>query len=413
MFKFTNEKKMDNKHILKWEKQLLDWIENNIFLLGIVFTIILGFVVRYSLRGFVSLDSADFLLPWYEEIEKSGGVKALKYQVGNYNILYQFLIALMTYLPIEPLSAYKSLSCLFDYLLAGCLGAFVLLYTHDKWKGFLAFALVVFSPLVILNSSVWAQCDSIYVFFTVFSLFMLVKKKYVLSFILLGISFSFKLQAIFFVPAILYIYFRKKEFSIFNFIIVPIVMCISSIPGLIQGRSFMSIFSIYYEQQDTYKSMFMNYPSFWTLLCTGSEENYQLLKGAAIILTIVVLRGLMVWYTVQKIKMTNENMIFLSLLLIYTVLFFLPAMHERYSYGLEILSILVAFLNKKTLPLSILLQCISLFTYGNYLFGTGINLVLLSVVNMGIYLMYVLILTKQMSNSQQISDAYSSANRRK
>lgn len=412
MFKFTNGKKTDSKHVLKWEKLLLDWIENNIFLLGIVITIILGFVVRYSLRGFISLDSTDFLLPWYEEIEKAGGVKALKYQVGNYNILYQFLIALMTYLPIEPLSAYKSLSCLFDYLLAGCLGAFVLSYIHDRWKGFFAFALVIFSPLVILNSAVWAQCDSIYVFFGFFSLFMLIKKKYILSFVLLGISFSFKLQAIFFVPVFLYIYFKKKEFSILNFIAVPIVMCISSLPGLIQGRSLLSIFSIYYEQQDTYKSMFMNYPSFWALLCNGLEENYQLLKGAAIILTIVILGGIMIWCTVQKVEMTNENIIFLSLLLIYTVLLFLPSMHERYSYGLEIISILVAFLSNKTLPLSILLQCISLFTYGNYLFGTSINLVHLSVVNMAIYFIYILILTRQMSDGKKISDACFCANRR-
>lgn len=56
MFKFTNGKKTDSKHVLKWEKLLLDWIENNIFLLGIVITIILGFVVRYSLRGFIVVD---------------------------------------------------------------------------------------------------------------------------------------------------------------------------------------------------------------------------------------------------------------------------------------------------------------------------------------------------------------------
>lgn len=32
---------------------------------------------------------------------------------------YQFLIAIMTYLPFLPLHSYKIISCVFDYFLAG------------------------------------------------------------------------------------------------------------------------------------------------------------------------------------------------------------------------------------------------------------------------------------------------------
>ena len=96
------------------EKKLLDKLDNNF--LAVVFLAVsaLGFALRFSLRGIVSVDANDWLLPWFEAIAEKG----LSEQVGNYNLLYQFLIWVMTKLSLSPLLAYKSLSCIFDYFLA-------------------------------------------------------------------------------------------------------------------------------------------------------------------------------------------------------------------------------------------------------------------------------------------------------
>ena len=78
---------------------------------------LLSLVARFGLRTIVSGDMQHYLLPWYEEIRWQGQIKALSVQIGNYHILYQLLIALMTYLPILPIYAIKGLSIAFDYAL--------------------------------------------------------------------------------------------------------------------------------------------------------------------------------------------------------------------------------------------------------------------------------------------------------
>ena len=96
------------------EKKILSKIDNSLPIFVLVFVTALGIFVRFSLRDIVSGDASVFLLPWYEEIAKNG----LYRQVGDYNLTYQFLIWIMTKIPVTPLYSYKILSSFFDYLLA-------------------------------------------------------------------------------------------------------------------------------------------------------------------------------------------------------------------------------------------------------------------------------------------------------
>lgn len=106
------------------------------------------------------------------------------------------------------------------------------------------------------------------------------KEKYVLSFVLWGISFAFKLQAIYLLPFYLIYYLcRKPEFQ--------------------EAKVFWGI-------------------AIWSL---------------------------------------------------YTCNFFLTNMHERYAYILEIVAILYCFVTPMGIPLAVLLNLASVFTYANYLFG--------------------------------------------
>ena len=84
------------------------------------------------------------------------------------------------------------------------------------------------------------------------------RESYHYSFIALGISFAFKLQAIFILPFYVFYYVYKKKFSLVYFGYIPICMVMSSIVGLVQGRSFLDIFKIYFRQTHAYKRMFLN-----------------------------------------------------------------------------------------------------------------------------------------------------------
>ena len=131
-------------------------------------------LVRIPLFKFVSGDMSGYLIVWYDTIKAYGGIHALNIQVGNYSVLYQTLIALMTYIPLSPVVLYKSLSVVFDYVLAVAVARFVYEETGKNInKAVFSFAMVLLSPIVIMNSAMWGQCDSIFTSFLVLTVLKL------------------------------------------------------------------------------------------------------------------------------------------------------------------------------------------------------------------------------------------------
>lgn len=385
--------------MFKFEKKVLEWIETHILLVCVIGVTLLGLCIRYSLRNALNWDSKGCLLPWYETIRENGGLSGLKEQVGNYNVLYQFLIALMTYIPINPLYAYKILSCIFDFLLAAGVGYMVYDLSSDGRgkKAVLAYTLVVCSPIVYLNSASWAQCDAIYTFFMIASLIFLFRERFIPAFLLLGLAFAFKLQAVFLLPFFLFYYFVKKKYTVLYFGLIPVMMFVTGIPALIMGRNIGDILVVYLDQTDYFKVMANNAPSIWALFAgSGSGECYESMKYSAIGLTIAVLGCLMAAWVIKRVRMSRANMVFMAFLLSYTCVLFLPAMHERYGYFYEILAIIIVFLEKKTIPLAVSLAGISLVTYGSFLFDREISLSVLAAVNLVVYTAYVFILMRRL-----------------
>ena len=86
----------------------------------------------------------------------------------------------------------------------------------------------------------------------------------------------------------------------------------------------------------------------------------------------------------------------MTYLLSYTCVLFLPSMHERYGFLYEVLAIVLAVMIPRMIPMCMGLICISLTTYGSYLFGTEKNLPALSWLNLVIYVLSILLLGKEM-----------------
>ena len=214
-----------------FEKNLLGHIDKHSRLLFVVLAAAIGLLIRWAGRDFVSLDMRDALLPWFDQIKAAGGLSALSSQVGDYGLLYQTIISLMTYVDISPIYQYKLLSVVFDAALAvmaalvykdlmlnGLNGKAqtVSREVHESilTRSALVGVLVWLLPTVMLNSAYWGQCDSIYAFFCLATLYQLRRGSYLFAFVLLGLAFSCKLQTVFIVPFIAVYYLITKRFSV-------------------------------------------------------------------------------------------------------------------------------------------------------------------------------------------------------
>lgn len=345
--------------------------------------------VRLPLQEYTSMDAYGFLLPWYNHILANG----ISQQVGDYNFLYQLAIWLMTKLPVEPLVAYKTLSIFFDYLMAVGAGLLVLCLTkeHRVWKAVLGYGAALLLPTVVLNSAAWAQCDSIYTAFAIWAVLAFVKEKYPVAMVLLGLSFAFKLQAIFILPIFLFVYYQRRKFTVLQFALIPGTMLVAGLPLVFVGRNLLDMFTIYSSQTNTYPYMSMNYPSAWLLLTHERyQSEFEYLETFAIVLTVAALALMMLVWLKKKVQAEGENVLIMAFLLAYTCVLLLTSMHERYAYPVEILAVVLAILIPKTIPLCVALQGISLCTYGFYLFNNqAFELPKLAILNILVYGGYV------------------------
>ena len=350
-----------------FEKKITEFIEKHLSLFFFIVITLIAFYVRYVGRIFLSPDMDTFLLPWFEGMKEAGGFKALNEQMGDYNVLYQTIIAAMTYLPINPMTMYKSLSCAFDFLMAFVAAEYICRLKSAPRFGVLfncVYTVIVMLPTVVINSALWGQCDSIYVFFILFALFLLYEDKYVPAFLLYGLAFALKLQAVFALPFFLACYFVKKKFSIGMFGLTIFSFWASGGIAYIFGRDLLAPFKVYLAQTETYKSMYLNSRSIWWVF--GNE--YGDLGTLAIMLALCGC-GLCFYLILAKKKKMDTPVTFFNTVVFFfwVCIFFLPDMHERYAYGLDILLAVLAFLDKKYIKFAAFSAFLSFMSYAPFI----------------------------------------------
>lgn len=339
--------------------------------------------IRVELFEFKSFDYNSFLSLWYVRIKKLGGLSALRKQVGNYSIPYQFLIAIATYIPIKNLYMYKVLSILFDFVTA--FSGAKLIQSMDKKVDFLLpYTLILALPTVIFNSALWAQADAIYTGLMIISLWMLYQRKYTLAFVFLGFALAFKLQAIFIVPFYLLLYLIRKDFSILYFFVTFVSFYVSNIPGFIYGRGFLTPFKVYLDQSSTYEHINMNFPNFTSIMnfnvTSQNTETYQLVHSFLILFTLIVLivGYMFVLKHQESIKIDGQAFLLLAIWTFWSCVMFLPGMHDRYGFFVDIFLVIAALEERKIIPVAFITVLGSTLAYSKFLFGMIYNFNLIS-----------------------------------
>lgn len=363
---------MKKNKIFKLDNAIIDFVENHLSIIIIIMTTLLSLAIRVCLLPYKSQDYIHHLSSWFEFLKNNGGLPGLKNYIGDYNVPYMTIMALLTYFKINSLYLIKAISIVFDYILALSVYKFTMEYfisnKNKKYYAIMGYIAILFLPTLLLNSSYWGQCDVIYTTFIVWSLYYLYKNKMFKSFLFLGLAFSFKLQFIFILPIYIILYFRKKNFSLLYFFLIPLVDIILCIPAMIFNRSVIDCLTVYFKQTTTYSNyLTLNVPNLYTII---SGDSYIAKMG--ILLLICVLVGLFFYIIKNKIKLTNEKILLISILSILLCNFFLPYMHERYMFVADILTILYFICYKRNLFVAITTQLISLCSYSLFLFEKSV-----------------------------------------
>jgi Gpi18-like mannosyltransferase len=390
------------------ENKFIDAINKHRNVLLLVLLFVLGAAIRWAGRYFVSEDMTYCLMPWFEKIKAAGGLPALSNQVGDYGILYQTLISIMTYLPIQSVVQYKLLSSLFDIPLAlvaaaiyrdVCLSDKVVTpetRSRVHMQSWLVAAVVWLLPTVMLNSSYWGQCDSLYATCCLATLYLLRRNSFAGAFVMLGLAFACKLQTVFILPIIGVYYLVQKRFSLIWILLSVAVVWLSGIVAFAYGRNLLAPILIYTGQVGHYQEMYMSFPSLWMLV----GNDYWSMRWFAILITVAVL-AVGLWYCLNHKHniLSNERFYAVAAWFMWSMLLFLPSMHDRYAYLLDLLLVLLACWDRRFAKYAVITVLISLYYYGIYLFGDrGDGHVMAAVIYLVTYLHYTWTLVRQVES---------------
>ncbi len=212
--------------------------------------IAIGLAARLAIYHVETDDYKYFVSRWYEFISQNGGFHALKYDLSNYNPPYLYLLALATYLPLSELVAIKSISVIFDVLLAFFTYRILSLKYRQRAVPIFGAVVAFLAPTVIINGAAWGQCDAIYTAFCLGSLYFMLLERPVWACIFFGLAVSFKLQAIFFLPVLAVLLLRDRK-SALSVVFVPLTCAVLLLPAIAEGRDVQSLLRIYVDQVET------------------------------------------------------------------------------------------------------------------------------------------------------------------
>lgn len=355
------------KEITKADELIINFIDKNKNVLFLVLISILALLIRNIFKDFRSVDYNNFLMPWCSYLEMNGGFKSLATIDSDYNFIYLYILTFFTYIPGTYLIKIKILSVIFDYLAA--FGAYLIvmetLKSNENRKVIAAivYSAVLFLPTVIMNGAVWGQCDIIYSTFIIFSIYFILKNKNSAAFIFYGIALTLKLQAIFILPVYLILYLKNKNFSILNFLWIPVINILLYIPALIIGKPLRSILSAYFKQAGEYPNLVLNYSNIYNLI----PSDNQIIGQAGIIFTMILI-GSIAFFIISSIeKIEGEEIVHLSALMILIAVYFLPHMHERYAFCGELLLVIYYILKRKNIIIPTIMIFIVINNYLNFL----------------------------------------------
>jgi Gpi18-like mannosyltransferase len=337
-------------------------------MLVIAVVVLAAIAVRLVFFSYQSGDYSAYFAQWYAYLKGHGGFAALKTNFANYNEPYLYLLATLTYLPVPELTGIKAMSVVFDFVLAFFAYRIVNLRYTGRWLPILAGAIVLFLPTVVLNSSMWGQADAMYAAFGIGGVYFLLRRRPWLACLFFGLGFSFKLQIVFLFPLLLLLALRKW-IPWRALLAIPVVYVLLDVPALLLGASPGAVFSLYATQAGTYDQLTLNAPNVYQFLGTSTSTA---LRYGGIAVTGIALLALIVPVAVKRIPLTPLRIVLAATVSALLVPYLLPAMHERYFYLADVLTVIAAFyLPRRLWALPILEQFASLFAYLPFLLMTG------------------------------------------
>lgn len=312
----------------------------------ILLAVITGAVLlgKISLLDYVSDDYDIFLSNWIYEYSQMGLKEGLGTYIGSdYSPPYLYLMQLISRMKdYPPQYLVKAITMAFEVLLCTALMKLTSLRVKGEGAQLLTYHIASLLPTVVFNGAYWGQCDAIYAAFSLMAVYMGLTRRSARSMIFFGVALSFKLQTVFFLPVLLPLWLRK-DIKLRHLVLMPAAYMAMMIPALWGGKSLHHVLTVYTQQAGNYNFITMNAPNLYQFL-PGLDKDmlYNMFSGMAMVLGFACVLAMCTLVSLHCDRLSVDATLLACLLMLGGVPFFLPKMHERYTFGADVLSLVLA-----------------------------------------------------------------------
>jgi len=331
--------------------------------------LLLAIYLRAACLNHVTGDYANFLTVWVSNLRENGGFAALGELQSDYNVPYLYLLALISYIPLDDLLLIKFVSITADLLMALTAVAVARELGVSPNKRLIILAGVLFAPTVWLNSAYWAQCDVLYTLFALLCFLCVLRGRPWLAVCMAGLAFAFKLQVIFFLP-MLVVFMMTGRLKWRHLAAFPAVYLLVGAPALALGRSFLSLFTIYGTQVTQYSGWLnLNAPSAYSFLSLPEGYAVAPFFTAGLAAAALFLSCMLYWISQRRTPISDKTLLSLALVFCAAIPWCLPSMHERYFYMADVFAVIYAIIHPKRFYIAPMMIYASYAGYHAYLMG--------------------------------------------
>ncbi len=354
-------------------------LHEHFYLITAILITALSLASRYLVALHPTRDVTAYVFKWMQDIKEVGFTNFYKVQ-SDYSPLFLFIVGLYTFLPegqlitVNNLTFYKnwmyyvkSTYFLTEIVIAIGIYLVVKTVTKDVKSGWLGYIIYLCLPVQFFNSAIWGNADTLYFACFIFIIYFILKGRDGLAFLITGVSFGIKLQSVFILPFLVYLIVSKR-LKFYKLIYLPLGLLLTFLPAYCLGANFIEPFKFFAEQIGGYSKLTLGCANIWHLINIKDGALEEFTKGATIFgLLLIGLFTAIVF--ARKIKLDDNALILVGVFLIAIVPMFLPHMHERYFYALDVLVVVYCLIFKKHYFLIVLMQLSSGIAYHNYLAG--------------------------------------------
>lgn len=241
------------------------------------------------------------------------------------------------------------------------LGTAYLVYLFSKKKfsegtSLILAGLYALNPLVILDSSIWGQTDSVFTLAVILTCYLCMEEKRIPAYFVYIVGVLIKPQAIMFAPILIYtiieqVFLKNFNWQKFKKDLIGGLAAIVVMFGLAAPFGLGKVISQYVDTMGSYEYCSINAYNFWAMFgknWASQNDRFLGIKYSTYgSLAIVAAIALSAWLFFKKMK-EDKSKYFVSMAVICSTMFlFSVRMHERYLFPAIVL-VLFAFLAKPT-----------------------------------------------------------------